>query len=488
MEEAIKVMENSVHENRGDGKVTPLVGAVLVKPDGNVDTASRGELREGDHAEFTVIERKNGGDKLDGSILFATLEPCAPGARKIPKTSCAKRIVNARIKEVWVGIEDPDPTVARKGIKFLEDNGVKVEMFDPDLQKQIEKANREFLDQALERAEEAEKEDKLPTLSSIEAAIPDGDLSDFSGKAIQKYLDNSKKDFKLDSPELYRHFSRLGVLNKVDDTDKKLKPSGVGLILFGNEPQDLFPNTTVIGKVKYGNDDAIPARFEGPLVSMIDDIEQWLRKSLHSKVSREEFERSDEPVYPIKPLREAVINALAHRDYDDKASKVRIEIDDDKILVMSPGLPVSPITLEEVQRFEASSLSRNPQITRVFLKMKYMEEARLGMDTFKELKEKYNLPSPIITYDAPYLTVIFPRSQEAFVEAIGLGGLDQLNKEELAGFQFIKRKGEISKQDYINEFGINDKKAQRHLKKMLDLRLIKTTGRTTAKRYYFEAK
>jgi ATP-dependent DNA helicase RecG len=124
MEMAIATMKESINEFRGDGKASPLVGAVLWKPDGSVETAHRGELRDGDHAEFTLLERKNRANKLDGCILFATLEPCAPGARKHPKLCCAERIVNARIRQVWVGIEDPDPLVDRKGIKFLQDHNV----------------------------------------------------------------------------------------------------------------------------------------------------------------------------------------------------------------------------------------------------------------------------------------------------------------------------------------------------------------------------
>lgn len=110
MERAIEVMRNSVLEPRNDGKVDPKVGAVLYKSDGTVETACRGELRHGDHAEFTLLERKNRANKLDGSILFATLEPCAKGSRKHPKLSCAERIFLARIKEAYVGIQDPDPT------------------------------------------------------------------------------------------------------------------------------------------------------------------------------------------------------------------------------------------------------------------------------------------------------------------------------------------------------------------------------------------
>ncbi len=101
METAIRIMADSISEHRADGKASPLVGAVLVKQDGSVESASRGELRDGDHAEFALLERKNRSSKLDGAVLFSTLEPCAPGSRRHPKLSCAERIVLARIKEVW---------------------------------------------------------------------------------------------------------------------------------------------------------------------------------------------------------------------------------------------------------------------------------------------------------------------------------------------------------------------------------------------------
>src|ERR1043166_7149701 len=85
MELAVEVMRRAIAEPRADGKASPKVGAVLIKPDGTIKTAFRGELRHGDHAEYTLLERKNRHNNLDGSILFATLEPCAPDARRHPK-------------------------------------------------------------------------------------------------------------------------------------------------------------------------------------------------------------------------------------------------------------------------------------------------------------------------------------------------------------------------------------------------------------------
>lgn len=60
MELAVKVMRQSIHESRKDDKKSPSVGAVLLKPDGTIETAYRGELRHGDHAEFTLWKGRTG--------------------------------------------------------------------------------------------------------------------------------------------------------------------------------------------------------------------------------------------------------------------------------------------------------------------------------------------------------------------------------------------------------------------------------------------
>lgn len=58
MKISIEEMKKSVQERRKEGEVSPKVGAVLVRPDGTYTTAYRGELRDGDHAEYTLLERK----------------------------------------------------------------------------------------------------------------------------------------------------------------------------------------------------------------------------------------------------------------------------------------------------------------------------------------------------------------------------------------------------------------------------------------------
>ena len=151
---SIEVMKNSVQEERTEGEVSPKVGAVLVRPDGTYTTAYRGELRDGDHAEYTLLERKCINENLKDCVVYSTLEPCFK--RNSPKIGCCKRIAKARIKKVYVGTGDPFPSVNGKGIKYLVDHGIEVEQYPQELQKEIERQNADFIAYAESRRLEEE--------------------------------------------------------------------------------------------------------------------------------------------------------------------------------------------------------------------------------------------------------------------------------------------------------------------------------------------
>jgi ATP-dependent DNA helicase RecG len=480
MEMAIDVMRQSVSEPRDDGKASPKVGAVLVKPDGTVETACRGELRHGDHAEFTLLERKNRGNKLDGSILFATLEPCAPGARRHPKLGCAERIGLARIKEVWIGIQDPDPKVARKGITFLEQNGIEVHMFDRDLQDVIEKENKEFLAQALERAAAVKKKPAEIVLSSLENKFPAAVLADFSEKALAIYRERVGIEDPVGSDQFNRRLLQQGLLK---EDGGRLVPTGFGILLFGKEPRRAIRQAGLLGAIHYPNGEQERKEFDEPAVMIPDLLEKWLKDKLPNVFNRSKMRREERPALPFEMVREAVVNALIHRDYGIQGGKCQVVVTEDTFTVKSPGEPPSPITFEQLQSFTAPMLSRNPEMHFVFARMGMAEEQGLGVASLRDRAKELGLPLPRYTWEAPYIVLKLYLSTEAAAKALDQDVLNSLSKSERKGWQWLATQRTIAAQEYADAMSIPKRTAQNQLKHFIELGLIKPTGSGPATRY-----
>lgn len=140
MRRAIEQARKSVSEG---GRVSPMVGAVIVRPNGSIiGEAYRGERKPGEHAEYTLLEGKLENEVLTDSILYTTLEPCTD--RNLPKLPCVQHILDRKIKHVVIGVLDPNPQIRGKGERWLINHGVDVSRFPTALVRQIEEMNRRF--------------------------------------------------------------------------------------------------------------------------------------------------------------------------------------------------------------------------------------------------------------------------------------------------------------------------------------------------------
>lgn len=137
---AIEQARKSVAEH--DSRPHPMVGAVVVKDGKVLSVAHRGEIAEGNHAEFVALEKKLANVTLTGATIYTTLEPCT--TRNHPKVPCAERLIERKVARVVLGMLDPDERIRGLGQMKLRTANVATQFFPADLMSEVEELNREF--------------------------------------------------------------------------------------------------------------------------------------------------------------------------------------------------------------------------------------------------------------------------------------------------------------------------------------------------------
>jgi pyrimidine deaminase RibD-like protein len=164
MVRAIELARQSVSE---PGKTSPKVGAIVVRDGVVLGQSFRGEIEPGEHAEYTLLEKKLHDEILAGATLYTTLEPCTE--RNDPKIACAERVIERRIGRVVIGTLDRNETIRGKGEIKLLDAGVKIGRFDSDLLPVLEELNRDFIREISKRTKAQTQDPVAP-----EAVGPNG--------------------------------------------------------------------------------------------------------------------------------------------------------------------------------------------------------------------------------------------------------------------------------------------------------------------------
>ncbi len=182
-----------------------------------------------------------------------------------------------------------------------------------------------------------------------------------------------------------------GVLAEVDGT---LHATLYGIIAFGKEPQRYSQTASSwIGCAAYsGSDRASDVILVGDAKGRLDEQAQraigWVR-SLGRTESYKGLLRQDIPLVPEKALREALVNAVVHRDYAITGSKVLLEVFSDRIDITSPGTLPNHLTVESV-RSGGHPRSRNELMANFMLVMGAMEQRGRGWPVMRRAMREFN--------------------------------------------------------------------------------------------------
>ncbi|WP_302149771.1 ATP-binding protein [Bacteroides caecimuris] len=208
-------------------------------------------------------------------------------------------------------------------------------------------------------------------------------------------------------------------------------PTYAGILLLGHDPQYFIPGA-YIQYVKFaGTNRATKVlkenRFKGNLISMLKELEYFIKYSIESK--RPEFVSvlREEPRinYPWEAIRELAMNAVMHRAYNGNNSPIKFYEYSDRIEIDNPGNLYGKVNLEN---FPNETDYRNPNIAEIMLNLGYVNRFGSGVNTVSTLlEENKSNPAEFLLGDYTTFKVIV---QNADVIESGTDGTDKISRED----------------------------------------------------------
>jgi len=182
--------------------------------------------------------------------------------------------------------------------------------------------------------------------------------------------------------------------------------------------------------------------------------------------------------YPYEALREAILNALIHRDYTS-TSEIQIRVYDDKLVIMNSGKLPPDISVENLKK-DHPSRPRNPLLASVFFYAGYIETWGRGTIKILEACKAQGLPEPEFENEKGIMKVIFYKDiyNEENLRKMGL------NERQIKVVMVVKEKGKITNLEYQKLFGVSKKTASRDFENLVTKGLIERVGTTGKGTYY----
>ena len=165
--------------------------------------------------------------------------------------------------------------------------------------------------------------------------------------------------------------------------EEKIFPTAAGILLFGKIPQKFLPQSGITAvkfkgkEMDYGMEDRKDV--EGALPVQVEDAIAFVKRNtkVSSDIETEGVKRKDRPEYPVAVIREAVVNAVVHRNYSIVGSKVQLFIFEDRLEIRSPGKLPNAVNLDRIKA--GCSSFRNPILVGFMQHYGYVEKIGLGI-------------------------------------------------------------------------------------------------------------
>ena len=242
------------------------------------------------------------------------------------------------------------------------------------------------------------------------------------------------------------------MLFEIGATDRDGTPTTTGILLFSRNPQTFFPQAGIVfvkfpgteprgedGGIGYGRRDEI----SGPLARVVERAWNVIFEEMRVGATVDKLERKELTEYPRFAVREALVNAVAHRDYRVRGRRIEIRMYADRLEIISPGGLPGYMTVDNLVE---EHFSRNPRLVNGLFQWGYIEELGLGIDQMIEEMVQAGHEPPTFNAAPHAFTVTLYNKREARTIAPKWTG--SMNERQTRALTFVRENGSITNREY----------------------------------------
>ncbi len=258
----------------------------------------------------------------------------------------------------------------------------------------------------------------------------------------------------------------------------KFQLRNVALLFFGKDPFKFFKNNEIRLASFSGNDASSEildkADLHMTIPENIEEAMRFIKRNTRAMYEVRGLQRVEVAEYPERAIREAIVNAVAHRDYFS-ADSIQIRIFSNRIEFMNPGKPPDGINVEQID--VGISIKRNPIIYQLLRDMGYMEGMATGIPMIKRLMNEAGMPQPEYKVVGSFLVLTLYNKLGKRLD------FNSLNDRQKHGIEEIRSKGRITTKEYAKLNKVSHPTAANDLGIMLRSGIIKRVGKTRGAYY-----
>lgn len=316
--------------------------------------------------------------------------------------------------------------------------------------------------------------------------------SNIDEKEAKTFLKNRAIKLKVNIPRISIREFLIKTLKIVKEQDGEWKPTNTAILFFGKNPQNYIPQSEIrIARFKGTTRmEFIDSKeIGGSIYKMLEEVEAFLKRNTRLANKIVEFKRVDIPEYPFEAIREAVINAIAHRDYTRRGAPIKISIFDDRVEVDNPGGLLPGL---DIRSLEGVHETRNEKICSIFHETKDMERYGTGIIKMKNLMKSHGLKLPVLFQPGDFFKITFYGPGDKILDLVpnipkerqmDLKGLGLNNRQIEALRIMVNEKKKISTQKYCKLFKVSRNTAYLDLKELVEKHMVSVEGKGRAGYY-----